>query len=353
MRNFISVLVIVIACSTQLFADYYDGTAGLAGEELKSALHDIIKDHTQYSYDALKEILKNTDEDPADTNNVILLYTGWSRPKDSFGDGASCWNREHVWAKSHGDFGTSPGAGTDLHHIRPTDVSVNSRRGNLDFDNGGEEYIDGDGPTGCYVDNDSWEPRDAVKGDAARMIFYMAVRYEGDNGEPDLEPVDYIPSSPNNEPYHGRLSTLLEWHTEDPVDLWEQNRNEKIYEWQGNRNPFIDHPEFVSLIWEENSIEEDAPYCIALYASPNPFSTSTKISFNLHRRDAESAEIKIYNIKGQLVKEFKIRNSKLKISGEVVWDGKDESGKQMPSGIYLYRLSAGEESVVKKMILLK
>jgi outer membrane protein assembly factor BamB len=85
---------------------------------------------------------------------------------------------------------------------------------------------------------------------------------------------------------------------------------------------------------------------------PNPFSTSTKISFNLHPRDAESAEIKIYNIKGQLVKEFKIQNSKFKID-KVVWDGKDQSGKQLPSGIYLYKLSAGEQSVVKKMLLMR
>jgi flagellar hook assembly protein FlgD len=86
---------------------------------------------------------------------------------------------------------------------------------------------------------------------------------------------------------------------------------------------------------------------------PNPFSTSTKIPFNLHRRDAKSAEIKIYNIKGQLVKEFKIKNSKFEITGKVIWDGTDESGKQLPSGIYLYKLSAGEQSVVKKMLLLR
>jgi hypothetical protein len=85
---------------------------------------------------------------------------------------------------------------------------------------------------------------------------------------------------------------------------------------------------------------------------PNPFSTSTKISFNLHRRDAESAEIKIYNIKGQLVKdlEFSILNLEF---GEAIWDGKDESGKQLPSGIYLYKLSSGEQSMVKKMLLLR
>jgi hypothetical protein len=91
-----------------------------------------------------------------------------------------------------------------------------------------------------------------------------------------------------------------------------------------------------------------------LFNFPNPFSTSTKISFNLHRRDAESAEIKIYNIKGQLVKEFKIRNSKLKISGEVVWDGRDQSGKQLSSGLYFYQLKSGDEIAdTKKCLLLR
>jgi len=91
----------------------------------------------------------------------------------------------------------------------------------------------------------------------ARMIFYMAVRYEGDNGEPDLEVVDEIPSSPSGEPCHAKLSTLMEWHEMDPVDNWEQSRNDKIYNtWQHNRNPFIDHPEFVQKIWGDSTFVE-------------------------------------------------------------------------------------------------
>ena len=350
------VCLMIFVSTSQIFADdYYAGTEGLTGEALKAALHDIIKNHTEYSYSTVKEILKDTDEDPTDTSNVILLYTGWSRPKDSFGGGPSDWNREHVWAKSHGDFGTTPGPGTDVHHIRPADVTVNSRRGNLDFDNGGDEYIDGDGPTGCYVDDDSWEPRDAVKGDVARMIFYMAVRYEGDDSEPDLEMVDYIPSSPSYEPYHAKLTTLLQWHIQDSVDAWEQSRNEKIYEnWQNNRNPFIDHPEFADLIWGGSSVGDEVTaqeYSLTTY--PNPFNSSTTISFglttnctNLH----EQSRIEIYNIKGQLTKKLSIVNCQLSI----VWDGKDENGKQLSNGIYLFKLITGNyQSEIKKMILLK
>ncbi|MBC8527523.1 MAG: endonuclease [Candidatus Cloacimonetes bacterium] len=348
--------LLIIICVSFLNADYYEGTEGLSGEELKSALYNIIKGHTEYSYDELWDILRNTDENPNDTDNVILLYTGWSLPKDANGGGLSDWNREHVWAKSHGNFGTSPGPGTDVHHIRPTDVTVNSRRGNLDFDNGGTEYIDGDGPTGCYVDDDSWEPRDAVKGDVARMIFYMTVRYEGENGEPDLEMVDYIPSSPNYEPYHAKLSTLLQWHIQDTVDIWEQYRNEKIYEnWQHNRNPFIDHPEFVDLIWGGTSVEDNSRYQIPdtkLSNYPNPFSTCTTISFSatdLHGLP----RIRIYNIKGQIVKTFRIPNPESR-TPNIVWDGKDDNGNSLSSGIFFYKLNFGNyQSETKKMILLR
>jgi endonuclease I len=226
--------------------DYYRTAAEKTGNSLKTELHNIIDHHTELSYSAVWEALKKTDEDPANANNVILLYTGRSQAKGTNGGGVDDWNREHVWAKSHGDFGTAMGPGTDLHHLRPTDVSVNSTRGNLDFDNGGTEHSEA---LGNYFDSDSWEPRDEVKGDVARMLFYMAVRYEGDvSDEPDLE----LNNTVNNgtAPYHGKLSVLLQWNAQDPVDDRERRRNDIIYsDYQHNRNPFIDHPEWVNEIW--------------------------------------------------------------------------------------------------------
>ncbi|ADE67437.1 MULTISPECIES: endonuclease [Priestia] len=226
--------------------DYYRTAAEKTGNSLKTELHNIIDHHTELSYSAVWEALKKTDEDPANANNVILLYTGRSQAKGTNGGGVDDWNREHVWAKSHGDFGTAMGPGTDLHHLRPADVSVNSTRGNLDFDNGGTEHSEA---LGNYFDSDSWEPRDEVKGDVARMLFYMAVRYEGDvSDEPDLE----LNNTVNNgtAPYHGKLSVLLQWNAQDPVDDRERRRNDIIYsDYQHNRNPFIDHPEWVNEIW--------------------------------------------------------------------------------------------------------
>ena len=186
------------------------------------------------------------------------------------------------------------------------------------------------------------------------MIFYMAVRYEGDDDEPDLEMVDYIPSSPSYEPYHAKLSTLLEWHIQDSVDAWEQSRNEKIYEnWQHNRNPFIDHPEFAELIWGGSSVDETTFEKYGLAAYPNPFNTSTTISFNLATDLHGFSQIKIYNIKGQLVKHFAIRNPQSEFN-KVVWDGKDENNLPVGSGIYFYKLIIDEKEIASnKMLLLR
>ncbi|WP_243176701.1 endonuclease I family protein [Clostridium gasigenes] len=259
-KRFMLILVVILsilippatyaATGTGLSTTSYDNTyyaeaMGKTGTTLKSTLHNIIDDNTKLSYNAVWNALMDTDEDPNNSNNVILLYTGRSQGKSTKGSGVNNWNREHVWAKSHGDFGTKAGPGTDIHHLRPTDVSVNSTRGNLDFDNGGVADREA---TLCKYDSDSWEPRDSVKGDVARMLFYMAVRYEGDSGEIDLE----LNNKVNNgsAPYFGKLSTLLQWNAQDPVDDFERNRNDIIYrKYQHNRNPFIDHPEWARQIW--------------------------------------------------------------------------------------------------------
>lgn len=241
----IQFLVILLIFTTPLWADapegYYDDAEGLTGDALKSALNNIIDNHNELSYDQVWATLKDTDEDPNNHSNVILLYTGWSVTDAGY----PTWNREHTWAKSHGDFDTSAPCGTDVHHLRPTDCDVNSARGNKDFDNGGTQHSVA---TGCYYDSDSWEPRDEVKGDVARMIFYMATRYEGENGELDLTVVDEVNTSP--QPEHGKLSTLLAWNLQDAPDEFEMTRNDRIYEnWQGNRNPFIDNPQYAQYIW--------------------------------------------------------------------------------------------------------
>ncbi|MBD3107741.1 endonuclease [Bacillus sp. AGMB 02131] len=233
----------LIVSSNSEIDSYYRTAVNKTGSELKAALHNIIKEHTKLTYSQVWDALKETDEDPANSNNVILLYANKSISKSSNGGNVGQWNREHVWPQSHGNFGTNAGPGTDLHNLKPEDVQANSSRGNKDFDNGGQKNRFCE----CYTDSDSWEPPDHVKGDVARMMFYMAVRYEG-AGELDLELVDYTGTGSN--PILGKLSTLIEWNELDPVDDFERNRNNIIYsKWQHNRNPFIDYPEWAEEIW--------------------------------------------------------------------------------------------------------
>lgn len=264
MRKIIKLLILLV--STTVFGqEYYpESVESLYGAELRVALHSLIDDHTVYSYSQCKTILKQSDQDPNNSNNLILVYREQSINKDDFAydsnnsDMFDYWNREHVWPKSLGSFGPggvyedSP-ANTDVHHLKPCDMTMNADRGNKGFDNGGVAHLEN--MEVKYTDI-SWEAPDNVKGDIARMLFYMDVRYEGGEGEPNLELVEWLDTYPN--PEIGKLSTLLEWHNADPVDVFEMNRNDVIYSWQNNRNPFIDYPEFVDRIWGADSTLESS-----------------------------------------------------------------------------------------------
>jgi hypothetical protein len=129
---------------------------------------------------------------------------------------------------------------------------MNSDRGNRDFDIGGTANIEA--PENRST-TDTWEPRDNVKGDVARMMFYMDVRYDAgtESTMPDLILVDSVGTATSTlsdgTGELGKLCTLFDWHSQDPVDTFETNRNHSIYEYQGNRNPFIDHPEWVDSLY--------------------------------------------------------------------------------------------------------
>ncbi len=202
---------------------YYQEAEGLYGDDLQSALESILNEEvTRLSYDDLKHVLEESDEDPENPGHVILIYTRdsvkgeWDYPN---------WNREHVWPQSK--FGSAD-ARTDAHHIAPADVAENSYRGNKPFSS---------------VESGSYEPHDDIKGDVARMLFYMDARYDDLNLSDDPEG--------NEMGYHAEL---LQWHFDDPVDDFEKRRNEVIYEHQGNRNPFIDHPQLAWLIYHDHPV---------------------------------------------------------------------------------------------------
>lgn len=231
------------------FSQYYADAIGLSGWQLQEALQEAAaRHHSRMSYSAVWDALKYTDEDPNNSNNVILLYTGRSQAKSFNSSGNSdpdAWNREHSWPKSHGFPSSGDWAYTDIHHLRPADASVNATRGSKDFDHGGSAISEA---PGNYTDADSFEPHSAVKGDVARMMFYMDIRYNGGDatGTDDLTLVDYTGTSGA---ILGRICTLLEWHQQDPVDATELRRHDRIVERQGNRNPFVDYPSWADEIW--------------------------------------------------------------------------------------------------------
>ena len=231
---------------------YYAPMNGHLDGTFKTAIHNLLKSthkkqlsYTPEVWDALKQL----DEDPSNSDNIICIYTGQSIPKanqDKGSAGNNLWNREHAWPNSHGFSSKDYKAYTDIHHLFASEKNINNTRGNKDFNvvtNGNQDAY------GNKWNSTYFEPRDEVKGDLARAMFYLVARYQ-DSSELVLSLVDSTTSSSSNKTGQlGFLSVLLEWHELDPVSEKEIARNEKAYEIQGNRNPFIDYPEWVSLLY--------------------------------------------------------------------------------------------------------
>lgn len=234
--------------SDQLYAE----TEGLNGEQLKAKLQDITSEHHRsVGYGPTKEVLMAIDQDPANTNNVITLYERKSVPKANFaqGDPSVAWDREHVLPQS---YGARDGrfAKSDSHNLFPSLKEVNTLRGSLYFDESSDDKVPPEKAPLASHDADSWEPPDKLKGDIARIVFYMDTRYDGSDSEQDIK-VGILPD--RDEGVFGGLHTLLEWHKADPVSAEEKERNDKIYSVQGNRNPFVDRPEFAAGIYAGSS----------------------------------------------------------------------------------------------------
>ncbi len=246
-------------------AGYYDSAAGLSGNNLRNALHDIIDDHTRYRYTSSLtdtwDILSDADEDPGNSSNVLTIYKNTSVAKTNT---ATDWNREHTWPKSYGfpNDNTCNYAYTDCHHLMAANPGYNSSRGNRHYDVCASctEYTVTGSTSSNWGGGGAWEVWDDRKGDIARAMFYMDVRYEGGThgvtacSEPDLILTDntsLITTTGSNAStaYMGVLSTLLAWHLADPVDTEESLRNDIVYSYQGNRNPFVDHPEWVCSVY--------------------------------------------------------------------------------------------------------
>ena len=229
--------------NTGYTGNYYDSTnLNVSGTQLKNNLRTLITSTHKHNttYEELKKFIPNSDASLTNPSKVVLIYSR-KEVQGAWSSGGVIWNREHVWPQSTGGFGTS-NAGADLHHLRPEDPSVNSTRGNMPFGNvnGGTvvnmSSTNGGGSSNCYRGGGYFEPQDCAKGDVARILLYLITRYSS----LDSKSITVVAQSYN---------LLLEWNDLDPVDEWEMQRNDVAESYQGNRNPFIDHPELAREIW--------------------------------------------------------------------------------------------------------
>jgi len=339
-------------------AAYYNGfNFNQSATAVKSDLTTkITSTHTRnLSYQQAEDALRIVDLDPNDaTNTNVLLLYGFSnsicpastaddndhrrRNKNNDGGGATCeWNREHTYAKSlgTGNLGTS-GPGADAHHLRASDVQRNGQRGSLKF-------IDGTGNSRKI--GAGWFPGDEWKGDVARMIMYMYVRY-GSRCLPKNVTIGTTSATDAN-----MINLLLEWNAADPVSAYEDQRNTYLGNasntyGQGNRNPFIDNPYLATVIWGGSPAENRWPnvflstpnYAFAhISVYPNP-SNNHKINIETEQ---VLDEIQLINVNGQLMQEIKKPNAQ----------NNTYTLENLPSGFYFLKLTSENHSTTKKVIV--
>ena len=314
MKNFILTFftILNIAVFGQIPAYYSNVNLTLTGQALKNELATkITVTHTyQISYAQVWTTLQQTDLDPNNSANVLLIY-GWddtdasvvndrTRDKNNTGGANGQWNREHTYAQSLATPNlttATPGPGTDAHHIRASDVQLNGNRGN-------RLYAAGSG-TAANAGAD-WYPGDEWKGDVARMAMYMYLRY-GSQCLPSGEGVGApVPSDVD------MIDLFLQWNAEDTVSAYEKNRNNILQGIQGNRNPFIDNPYLATIIWggvvaqdkwnmiigiSENELEN----YFTVY--PNPSHEKVFVAFN-PQHSTVNEQFYVYSITGQLIDQY-------------------------------------------------
>jgi endonuclease I len=354
MKQFYTLVFLVLtAISFSQQAYYTNGQNNvdftLIGDNMYNALQTKISNNfnTSYTYGDIRDDFKIMDLDPNNANNVLLLYgivddvncsastDRRIRDKDDFG-GSNCdYNREHIFARAN----ANPGMGStnnsftgivaDPHNLRPTDVQRNGNRGS-------KKFAAGSGGSGD-VGSGNWYPGDEWKGDVARSMMYMYVRY-GDRCLPSLNGTGPL------EPFTDMLQIYLDWNAEDPVSDIENNRNNHLEGVYGNRNPFVDNPYLAKIIWGGTSEPEDTwgilfvndnqlESNLSIYPNPTKDKLTVSISDNTETR------IEIYDVLGKRVFVRKINES---ISLDV---------SSLKSGLYLFKFIQKDKSTTKKLII--
>lgn len=321
---------------------YYDSLDGLSGAALEQALQDIIADPTvvrAQTYTDVIDILKEADQNPENSNQIWMVYTEQGRAKLDFQTNASNigkWNREHTFPRSLAGYNSieadDTGDGIDVfwtteadslrhgnsdaHALRAVDGQENSSRGN-------QHYGQYTGPSGNLG---------SFKGDVARSVLYMQIRYNG------LSVVNGYPSTTGQ---MGDLATILDWHRNDPPDDFEMNRNNVVYNWQFNRNPFIDQPDLVEYIWGTNvgdtwnqNLSTDTFETSFVKIYPNPTTDKLYVSGK-----EQNYNISMFSSEGRLVLKQQVANN-------------NYIDLKVASGLYLVKIETeNNQSLVKKILV--
>ncbi len=329
----------------------------LNGMALKNALIAKISNNTTalpYSSSSFDtwDALMLTDVNPQNSNEVLLIY-GWEngsdndvrndRERDITNNGGSTgqWNREHVFPKSLATPSLetgNPGPGTDIHNLRPSDVQWNSARGNLPFAAGSGNS----GPVGS-----NWYPGDEWKGDVARIIMYMYLRYDG-NGSSIAETqclptVVGVGNVVANDP--NMIDLFLQWNAEDPVSDIERQRNPVSEDKQNNRNPFIDNPFLATKIWggppAEDvwgtlGVDEIAQNTVSIYPIP-----ANEHKIFIRSTAAIIKQVALFTMTGQQILS---ENNPQKNNNQIVLDN-------LPSGFYVLKIHS-EKGITSKKVLI-
>ncbi len=348
-------LVMVFACQAQIPTDYYTAANNKKGTALRSALHTIIKNHTTLTYSDLWDAFYTTDVRP-DNGKVWDIYS--DNPDDganyyfdfgsdqcgNYSGEGDCYNREHSVPKSW--FGDAAPMYTDLFHLYPTDGFVNGKRGNLAFgevNNANWTSSNGSKLGSSAVagsPNTVFEPIDAYKGDLARTYFYFSVCYKDKN----LGVEDHSMFSGGNlKPW--ALAMLIQWHNDDPVSQKELDRNNAVYDIQGNRNPFIDFPELVGKIYGSDSINAFNPTNIEEFELserwqiyPNPANDAVTITPPV--TTDQPATLQLLSLTGQLLRQEEITLS----------DSYRLNLAELTPGVYLLRIQSDQFRIIKKIV---
>ena len=340
-------------------AGYYDPANGLTGYALKSALESIIDEvndgngqpfhDVTVTYSQLWTLYETSDVRP--DGFVWDMYSNCdfifgTNQDDGTGGGSECqkYNREHTFPRSWFDNDTNHPIFADAFHVVPADKKVNAERGNLAFGEVASPFytsLNGSligtssisGPTGNV-----FEPIDTYKGDIARGLFYLAVRYQDDIGSWEANDVDgdsMLDGSNDKVFEQWALDMLYSWHLLDPVSQKEIDRNNAIFNHQDNRNPFIDNPQYVEDIWQSTLSVNDMATMASIQVYPNPVTDG-----HLNIKSNQKVDLEIYNLIGQ----------RIMLNSTTAGQDSIELGDLTP-GLYLINLKSGDHSETKRLII--